>query len=147
MGDQFRFAGQAREVELHHLPGSLGGLLARPQGDEQAGDESQVDLDFDAVVAGGQQVAATQNALEPTEEQFHRPTITVSEGHQFRRQIEAIGEQPQFFGAAIGLGAAHYDQTHGPLEVVLVVAGTEFGQDDIADDACGGGFGRSRPIR
>ena len=36
---EFRFAGQTREVELEHFQGPLGRLLARPQADQQAGDE------------------------------------------------------------------------------------------------------------
>jgi hypothetical protein len=68
---QFFDRGQAAEVELQHLPGSLGRFLASPKADEQAGDDGQVDLDGDAVLAGGQQVLTTQDALEPTEEQFN----------------------------------------------------------------------------
>ncbi len=48
---QFLFTGEAREVELEHLQGPFCRLLARPQADEQAGDDAQIQLDRDAVGA------------------------------------------------------------------------------------------------
>ena len=62
---QFFFAGQAREVELKHFQRPLGRLFAGPQANQQAGDDAEVQLNRDAVGAGGQQMATAENALEP----------------------------------------------------------------------------------
>ena len=87
---QFVGRRQAAEVELQHFPGSLGRLLAGPQADEQAGDDAQVDLDGDAVLAGGQQMLATEDALEPAEEQLDGPAVAVAQSNQFGVEVEAI---------------------------------------------------------
>src|SRR5271157_165722 len=71
VGLQFLPSGPAAEVELKHLQGPLGRLLACPKADQQAGDDSQVDLDLHAVLVGCQQMAAAQNALEPAKKEFY----------------------------------------------------------------------------
>src|SRR5208337_4493912 len=75
VGLQFLPSGPATEVELKHLQGPLGRLLACPKADQQAGDDSQVDLDLHAVLVGCQQMAAAQNALEPAKKEFRLPAI------------------------------------------------------------------------
>ena len=75
---QFFGRGQTAEVELQHFPGAFGWLLAGPEADEQAGDDPQVDLDGEAVSAGGQEMLATEDTLEPTEEQLDEPSILPS---------------------------------------------------------------------
>ena len=51
MGHEFVFCGPAGEVELNHLQGANGWLTTHPETDEKTGDDSQVDLDLDAVGA------------------------------------------------------------------------------------------------
>lgn len=75
VGEQFFLRCPAAEVEAHHLVGASGRLAACPQADQQAGDDAQVQLDGDPVGAGREQMATTQNAFEPAEEQFRLPTI------------------------------------------------------------------------
>ena len=53
MGDEFFGGRPTREVEAQHLEGTFGWLLARPQADQQAGDDAEVDLNGNAVLAGG----------------------------------------------------------------------------------------------
>ena len=65
MGQQFCFARPALEVQAQHLEGALGRFVAGPLDDQQASDQSQVDLNGDAILAGGQQMLAAENALEP----------------------------------------------------------------------------------
>ena len=67
MSHQFVFRGPAHEVELDHLQRANRGFPAHPQADEQAGDDGQVDLDRDALMAVGQQVRAAEDAFEPAE--------------------------------------------------------------------------------
>jgi hypothetical protein len=106
---QFLGRGQAAEVELQHLPGPLGRLLAGPQTDEQAGDDAQVDLDGDAVAAGGQEMLATEDALEPTEEQLDGPAVAITQSDQFGVEVEAIGGQEQDDGLAVFVGGVDFD--------------------------------------
>jgi hypothetical protein len=109
---QLLFAGHAREEKVQHFQGSLGRLLAGPQADEQAGDDAQVQLDRDAVLAGGEQVATTQDALEPTKEQFHRPAVAVTQGHVFRVQIQTVRGQEQNFRPPLAVRLTCFDLQH-----------------------------------
>ena len=93
MREQFDFTGPAREIQTQHLEGPFARLVARPQGYQQTGDQSQVDLDRHTVLTGRQQMLAAQNTFEPTEEKFHRPPELVRQGDQFGWQIEPIGEE------------------------------------------------------
>ena len=51
VGQQFLFAGQAAEVEADHLVGPQRRLAARPEADQQAGDDRAVGLNLDAVLS------------------------------------------------------------------------------------------------
>src|SRR5271156_5496260 len=108
---QLLCSGPATEVELQHFPGALGRLLSGPQADEQAGDEAQIDLDGDAILAGGQQMLAAEDAFEPAEEQLDGPAVTVAEGDKFGVQIEAIGRQQQDDGVAVLVGRVNFDDS------------------------------------
>src|ERR1019366_4007456 len=137
---QFLFAGQAREVELEHFQGPLGRLLARPQADQQAGDYAHVQRNRDAVAAGRQQMAATQNALEPAKKEFHGPAEAISQSYQFRVQVQAVSGQQQDFGPALTVGFAGIDLDdaqrlfeHGPA------FGTAQVDDAVALDSVGAG--------
>src|SRR5688500_8543818 len=48
MPQQFRFRGPADQVEADNFVGSLGGLSARPERDQQAGDDGAIRLNLDA---------------------------------------------------------------------------------------------------
>src|SRR5712692_7909600 len=95
VGEQFFLRCPAAEVEAQHLVGASGRLAACPQADQQAGDDAQVQLDGDPVGAGREQMATTQNAFEPAEEQFRLPAIAVSQGDPFGVQVEATAGQQQ----------------------------------------------------
>ena len=113
MGEQFLFTGPAAEVEAQHLVGALGRFLARPQADEQAGDQRQVHLDFHPVGRGAQQVPAAQDAFEPAKKQFRLPAI-----------------MPPKRDAYIGLHRRphrHLRRTED-VRVLIVVTGFGFGQ-------------------
>jgi len=51
-------------------------------------------------------VFATEDAFEPTEEQFNGPAVTVAEGHEFGVEVEAVGRQEQGLGLAGAVGFA-----------------------------------------
>src|SRR5471030_3158225 len=100
MSLQFVFRGPAHEVVLKHVKRASGGLAAGPESDQQARDDGQIDLDGDAVAVVGQQMAATENALEPPEKEFNRPAKTVGQGNQLGVEVEATGRQQQNVGTA-----------------------------------------------
>src|SRR5208282_4307725 len=102
-----------------------------------AGDDPQVDLDLHSVLVVGKQMTATQNAFEPAEKEFYCPSILVGQGHQFRRQIQPIGDQDQDVRFAIGVELVRLDRDdpHLLLDDVLVVISTQATYDDIAHHA------------
>jgi hypothetical protein len=75
VGQQFSFARPALEVQAQHLEGALARFVAGPLDDQQTGDQSQVDLNGDAIVAGREQMLAAEDALEPAKEEFRLPAI------------------------------------------------------------------------
>ena len=75
VSQQFLFAGQAAEVKADHLVGPPGRLAVGPQTDQQTGDDGTVRLDLDAVLAVAEQVPATQQVFEKSEEDFTLPSI------------------------------------------------------------------------
>ena len=60
MSFQFVGRGPVHHVEAEHLVCALRRFAAGPEGDEQAGDDGAVRLDFDAVLIVAEQVTATQ---------------------------------------------------------------------------------------
>ena len=68
MSHQFVFGSPAGEVELKHLQGANGWFPPHPETDEETGYDGQVDLNRDTVLAVGQQMTTTEDALEPAEE-------------------------------------------------------------------------------
>jgi hypothetical protein len=75
MSRQFLKSGPAGEVELNHLQSAFGWLASDPDADQEARDDGQIDLDGDTILAIGEQMPATEDALEPAEKQFRLPTI------------------------------------------------------------------------
>src|SRR5438270_13519516 len=69
MSQHFLLRGPAGEEEAEHLVRPLRRLLARPQAQQQAGDDRHVHLQPHPVLALRQQVPPPQDALEPAEEQ------------------------------------------------------------------------------
>ena len=67
MGFHLIRRGPAQHVEAEHLVRPFRGLAARPEGDQQAGDDRAVGLNLDAVLVVTQQVAAAQQMLELSE--------------------------------------------------------------------------------
>ena len=72
---QFVEFDHSQEVEAEHLVRPLRRFAPDPHSNQQAGDQRQIDLDFHTILARAQQVAAAQNALQPTEKQFDLPDI------------------------------------------------------------------------
>lgn len=70
---QFFGARPSREEKADHLEGSLGGLTAGVEHDQQAGVDATVDLDLDAIRFCGQEVAAAEKLLEHPEEVLNQP--------------------------------------------------------------------------
>ena len=64
--------GPPRQEVAQHLLRSLRRFAARPQGDEQAGDDGAVRLNRDPVLVVTEQVATTEQMLELTEEDLDR---------------------------------------------------------------------------
>ncbi|MGH7484222.1 MAG: hypothetical protein ACREMY_01290, partial [bacterium] len=62
-------------VVADHLIGSERRLAACPQADQQAGDDGAVGLNLDAIFAVAQQLPASQNVLEESEENLSVPII------------------------------------------------------------------------
>ena len=91
----FDFFGGSPTVEVmaEHFVGSFVRFYADPEADEQRGDDRQVDLQFDAGRFLAQQVSAPQDALQPAEEQFDLPTMSIGDGDQFRRERVSIRRQ------------------------------------------------------
>ena len=145
MSQQFLFRGPVHEVELNHLQGANGWLPPYPETDEQTGDDGQVDLDRNAVLAVGQQMTATQDALEPAKEEFHRPAKTVAQGHQLGGQIEATGRQQKDFRTALGIGLADFDfhNPHWLLQDTAALGAAE-PDDAVATNAGCSGCRRQR---
>lgn len=76
---QFFQAHPAHPVKLQCLPLAFGGLASGPQDQQDRGDERAVNLDRHARRGFGQPVAATQDALDPFEEQFDLPAVTIDQ--------------------------------------------------------------------
>src|ERR1700675_4560037 len=76
---EFRFAGQAAEIEADHLVGPQRRLAPRPEADQQAGDDRTVGLNLDAVGAVAEQVPAAQHVLEEPEENLDGPAETIDQ--------------------------------------------------------------------
>ena len=70
VSQQFLFVGQAAEVEAEHLKGPLGRLVAGPQTDEQAGDDCQVDLNRNSILAMRDQMPVVKDTFQPVKEKF-----------------------------------------------------------------------------
>jgi len=97
-----------------------------------------VELKKQAIAVGGQQVFATEDALEPAEEQFNGPAVTVGERHEFGVEVEAIGDQEQGLGlaAAVDFAGVHFDDAEGLFQGGPAVSATQ-DHDDIAADPGG----------
>src|SRR6266404_9912003 len=95
MCQKFIFTRPTCEVVAQHLEGSLVWLVSSPEHDKQAGDQRQVNLDCHAILAGGQQMLAPEDALEPAEEKFHCPAVLVAQSDPSRVQVQAVGRQQQ----------------------------------------------------
>src|SRR5262249_22365917 len=116
--------------------GSLAWLVAGPQHDQQTGDQCQIDLDGHAISAGGQQMLAAQNTLEPAKEKFHSPAILVAQGDPSRVQVQAVGPQQENLGLtlAIGFAVGHLDDAQRLLEDRAASVAAKM-DDPVADDA------------
>ena len=77
---QFRFAGEAAEVEAEHFKCSLGRLASSPEVDEQARNHRTIALNGDAVGVVADQVRAAKELLEETEENLDCPSLLVDQG-------------------------------------------------------------------
>jgi prepilin-type N-terminal cleavage/methylation domain-containing protein len=142
VGLQFLPGRQASEVELNHLQRPLRWLLPCPEADQQARDDSQVNLDLNPIFVVGEQMTAAQDAFEPAKKEFHGPSVLVAQRHQLRRQVQKIRDQDQDIRLAIGVEfvGQDFDDPHRLLDDVLVVIAAQAFHDDIADDARRFGF-------
>src|SRR4051812_22717292 len=136
VGDQFRFAGPALEVQAQHLKSSLVRLLASPLYDQQTGDQCQVDLDGHAILTGGQEMLAAQDALEPAKKQLHRPAKLVSQSDPGGVEVQAVARQQEDFrlATAVLFPRCHFDDT----KLLLENRATQFTaepDDAVADNA------------
>ena len=130
MGFHLRQAGPADEVELDHLQRSFGRFAAGIQSDQQAGDQGDVQLDGDAVFTVADEMAAAEDAFEPSEKKLDRPAKTVGQRDEIGVEVEAVGDQPKIFDRAVGLGASDDHQPHGTFQDVFVAIGSEPGKDE-----------------
>ncbi len=83
MGEQFSLRSPADEVEADHLVGAFGGLTARVECDQQAGDDGTLGLDLDAHRVGTQQIPAAEDLLEEAKEDLDRPVILPPKAQAF----------------------------------------------------------------
>jgi hypothetical protein len=65
----------AHHVPTNHFIGCQGRLFARPQADEQAGDNGAVGLNLNAPLGVTQQMAAAKNLFEEAKEDLRLPAI------------------------------------------------------------------------
>ena len=70
---QFLRRRPALEVQADHLEGSLGRLASGPQAHQQRGQHGHVHLQRHPLIRRAQPVRASQDTLEPTEEQLSFP--------------------------------------------------------------------------
>lgn len=85
---QFFGARPSREEEADHFEGPLGGLTTGIEHDQQAGDDAAIDLDLDAVLFCGQEVAAAEELLEHPKEVLDQPPQTIHLTDELGRKIE-----------------------------------------------------------
>lgn len=94
MGKHFCGTRPTTEIETEHLIGPFGRRTPRPQSNEQASDENHIDLQLHAVGTVAEQLAAAQDTLEPTQEEFPRPPLAIGQGTEISLQVQALGDQP-----------------------------------------------------
>src|SRR5262252_6680574 len=92
MEDQLVLAGPASEVKTEHLIRPFGWGTAYPQTDQQTGNNRDIHLHRDPIGPLTEQVPAPQHAFHPTEKEFYRPPISISQGDQLRLQVQPIGD-------------------------------------------------------
>jgi hypothetical protein len=121
MREKFVFRCPAGQVKAEHLESPLCGLSTGPQAYQQTGDEGDIGLNLNALLALTEEVPAAEDALEPTEKEFHGPTVTVSECYQISRQIQPVrGEEKSLWLAeSVTLSIGHLDQMNRVLPVRL----------------------------
>jgi len=90
--DQFLCGGPAQPVKPQRLDGAFVGTLARPQHEQEGGDQDAINLGADAGGRFGQPVAAVEDGLDPLEEQFDLPALAVNQTDQFGGQILPRGD-------------------------------------------------------
>ena len=103
---------------------------------------ARVNLQRPAVGGSRQQLLTAQNAFEPAEKQFHCPPVTVSQCHQFGRQIESIGEQPPCFQLTVVVGSLDLHQSNlMVLQNIFVMRCSQSSHKFVTDHACLASFG------
>ena len=70
-------------------------------GDQQVGGYGNPDLRLDGVLAGAEEHLDTQVLLDPLEEQFHLPALTVQVGNQLRLQGKVVGQKHQALAGVV----------------------------------------------
>lgn len=85
----------SRQEEADHLEGSLGGLAAGVEHDQQAGNDAAIDLNLHSIGFRGQEMAAAEQLLEHSEEVLDQPSQSIHLADEFSGQIEAIRGDPQ----------------------------------------------------
>ena len=88
---------------------------------------------------------ATQDALEPAEEKFHLPAVTISQGNQFGVKLKAIGGQEENFRASLRIGLAGFDfnETERLFETRSTLRAAQM-NDEITSYSGGLSFGGER---
>ncbi len=74
---EFIKCGPSLKEKTYHLKCSFGRLTASPEPDQQAGNQSTVDLNSNSVLRLRQQMLTAQYTLKPSEEKFNLPAITI----------------------------------------------------------------------
>jgi hypothetical protein len=90
MGLQFIKVGPAHEVKTDHLIGCFGGLSARPQGNQHAGDDRNIHLYFNAISILADQVSTAEDVLEEPEVNLNGPAAFVNCRNRFRRRKKTV---------------------------------------------------------
>src|SRR3981081_2901507 len=85
MRQQLLLVGPALEVEADHLEGPQRRLAARPESQQEAGDDGAIGLNLASPPGRAQQVPAAQDVFEKAEKQFDRPPLPIYLGNDLGR--------------------------------------------------------------
>lgn len=86
-GRRVFLAGHTGEAPAQHFKGPQGGLTARPQRNQHAGQNHRIGLQLDPIAMVAQQMAAAQDVLIEAKENLDRPAMLKDQRNHVGRQV------------------------------------------------------------